>query len=353
MPLLALAGAALLAGMWAGLLRLGWRWPALQPLLPLGHGPLMVSGFFGTLILLERAVAIGQRWAYLGCFFSGIGGLLVVLGIGGPAGALLIVLGAAWMNLIFIYILRRHAALHTWIMAAGALCWLVGALFWLGGAAVFQVVFWWVGFLVFTIAGERLELSRVLRPTPRTQALFVLAVVVLAAGLLLFSVAPDAGVRLSGAGLLAIAAWLLVFDIARRTVRRQGLTRYIAVCLLAGYAWLAGAGVAALVFGSQLAGPRYDLMLHAVFLGFVMSMVFGHAPIIFPAILGRQLSFQPHFYAPLGLLHASLMLRLLGDLAGLSWARLAGGLFNALAILMFAALVLRASWLSRPDRTTA
>ena len=42
------------------------------------------------------------------------------------------------------------------------------------------------------------------------------------------------GDRLFAAGLLAIAGWLLKQDIARRTVRGKGLTRYIAVCLLAG-----------------------------------------------------------------------------------------------------------------------
>lgn len=47
--LLASAGFTLLTAMWAGLLRLGWNWPPLQPTLPMLHGPLMVSGFLGTL----------------------------------------------------------------------------------------------------------------------------------------------------------------------------------------------------------------------------------------------------------------------------------------------------------------
>lgn len=40
-----------------GLIRLGWQLPALTPSLALAHGPLMISGFLGTLITLERAVA--------------------------------------------------------------------------------------------------------------------------------------------------------------------------------------------------------------------------------------------------------------------------------------------------------
>ena len=40
----------------------------------------------------------------------------------------------------------------------------------------------------------------------------------------------------------ALAAWLLRYDIARRNARQSGLTRYIALCLLSGYLWLALAG---------------------------------------------------------------------------------------------------------------
>ena len=50
----------------AGLLRLGWAVPRPATELAAFHGPLMVSGFFGTVISLERAVALARRWAYLG-----------------------------------------------------------------------------------------------------------------------------------------------------------------------------------------------------------------------------------------------------------------------------------------------
>ena len=53
-----LAALALLAGLWAGLLRLGWQLPPLSLRLPAQHGPLMVTGFPGTLISPERAVAL-------------------------------------------------------------------------------------------------------------------------------------------------------------------------------------------------------------------------------------------------------------------------------------------------------
>lgn len=77
LPLLALAIVALLAALWAGLLRLGWAWPVLRPALPAAHGPLMVSGFLGTLISLERAIALHRPGAFLAPLFTGIGGLLL------------------------------------------------------------------------------------------------------------------------------------------------------------------------------------------------------------------------------------------------------------------------------------
>ena len=63
-PLLVLGFVALLLGVAGGLVRLGLALPATTAGIA-WHGALMASAFFGTLIALERAVAIGRRWAYL------------------------------------------------------------------------------------------------------------------------------------------------------------------------------------------------------------------------------------------------------------------------------------------------
>jgi hypothetical protein len=76
-------------------------------------------------------------------------------------------------------------------------------------------------------------------------------------------------------------------------------------------------------------------VLHAWFVGFVFSMIFGHALVIVPAVLGVRVDFRPRFYVHLVLLHASLVLRLAGDLGGFARLRQAGGWVNALAILLF------------------
>jgi len=57
LPFLALGIVCLLTGLAGGLGRLGIALPSLRPGLVAFHGPLMVAGFLGTLVSLERAVA--------------------------------------------------------------------------------------------------------------------------------------------------------------------------------------------------------------------------------------------------------------------------------------------------------
>jgi len=330
---MALGLLALLTALWGGLVRLGWDWPLPWPTLFIAHGPLMVCGFLGTLIGVERAVALGGFWPYAAPLLTAVGTLALLTGLPAP---LLMTLGSLGLVAIFVVIMRRQCALATGTMALGALLWLVGNAGWLVGWPVPQVVPWWSGFLVLTIAGERLELSCLLRLSVLPHGLFLLAVSILLAGLLLLAAGVAYGGRVSGLGMLALAWWLLQYDIARRTVWQRGLTRFIAVCLLSGYAWLGVGGVLTWRFAGILAGPYYDAMLHTVFVGFVFAMIFGHAPIILPAILGRTTSpYQPALYVPLLLLHASLLLRVVGDLMGWWPGRQWGGLLNALAVLLF------------------
>ena len=307
-PLLLTALLALLVAAWAGLLRIGWLLPTTGGLAA-AHGPLMVSGFLGTLIGLERAVALaalGRRWVYIAPILSALGVVTSLLGL--PVGPWLLTAGSIALIAVFGEIIRRQPASFTYTMGFGTVLWAAGNVLWLAGWPIFQVVWWWGGYLVLTIAGERLELARLTRfPRWAMRAFFAL-IGVYVVGLLVLTFSPrgDLGTRIVGLALLLIALWLLRFDIARKTVRRTGLTRFIALNLLIGYVWLVVSGLLVLIFGQQAAGPIYDAQLHTLFLGFVFGMIFGHAPVIFPAVLGRDVSYGPHFYGHVGLLHASL-----------------------------------------------
>jgi hypothetical protein len=335
LPMLVLGFASLLLGLLAGEARVGWAVPLPRPELILLHGPLMVSGFLGTLIGLERAVAVGLRLAYLGPAASAAGAVLLIAGAPVTWGAALFTLGALGLMGATFLAYKRQPAFHTLTLLLGAGAWLVGNLLWLGGAGIHQLVPWWAGFLILTIAGERLELSRLLRLTPAAHRLFAWLVALLLAALAAISLdLPFAreGLALT---LLGLTAWLLRNDIARRTIRSQGLTRFMAVCLLSGYAWLAIGALIGLFAGGMFAGTSYDTTLHAVFLGFVFSMIFGHAPVILPSVTRLAVPFHPLFYVHWGLLQVSLILRVTALPAGQPGAYRLAAALNGIAIVVF------------------
>ena len=86
--------------------------------------------------------------------------------------------------------------------------------------------------------------------------------------------------------------------------------------MLTGYVWLGSAGVVLIAFPPGATAFGYDVALHAVLIGFVVSMVFGHALVILPAVARIRLRYAPILYLPLALLHASVALRVGGGLAG-------------------------------------
>ncbi len=342
LPFLLLGALSLLTGLSGGLARLGWT-PPLPAVSGSFHGPLMVTGFLGTLIGLERAVALKRQWAYGAPLFAGLGGLALLVGLPIKVGHGLTAAGGVFLIAIFVVLYRQQPTAYLATMGLGAVNWLIGTLLWRAGEPFYRVVPWWVGFLVLTVAGERLELSRLLRLSAWSQVGFLTATGAFLLGLVAGLATPASGVRLSGLGLVALALWLLRHDIAWRTLERPGRPRFMAICLLSGHLWLGVGGGLWLFFpGALAAGPYYDAMLHSIFLGFVFSMIFGHAPIILPSVLGVGLPFHPAFYVHWALLHLSLLLRVGADLAGWTPGQHWGGLGNALAILLFLANTVRA-----------
>jgi hypothetical protein len=335
--LLGLGGIGLLAGLTGALVLLGVPMPRMDATLPGSYGVLMTLGFLGTLIALERAVALGRAWGYLAPLAPGLGGIGLVAGLGWAANVLLVI-GAAVFVAMYVAFDRIERSLHGRIQALGAVAWLGAALLLLAGWPPREAYPWLTAFLVLTIVGERLELSRLVVRSPRVRGAFVACALLFATGVAVTVVDLDAGIRVGGLGLVALAVWLGRYDLARRTVRLTGVTRFVAVSLLAGYAWMAVAGIAWTGFGASPPTAAYDAMLHALFLGFVVSMVFGHAPIILPAVLRMPLPYHPRFYAHLVLLHLGLLLRVGGgDLLGSRALWVAGGVIGVVSLLVFVA----------------
>lgn len=335
--LFAAALSALASGLLAGLARLGFDLPAAT--LVGQHGPLMICGLFGTLISLERAVAMGQSWPYGAPVLSAVGVIALLAGLPTDIAALSFIAAACVLSLASLALCQRQPVLHLATLALAALMWLLGNLFWWHQGTP-AAVLPWLAFLVLTIAGERLELSRFL-PTPAAaHRVFAVLGVLLTIGALI-------SMMVFALALIALVAWLMRHDIVRRTLRQEGLPRYIAICLASGYAWLLISALLMLCGAFRPELPLRDASLHALLLGFVFSMVFGHAPIVLPAVARLRLPYHPVLYLPLVLLQLSLAVRLLAGMLGDFALRQQAALANAGALILFAltvaSLLLRAS----------
>lgn len=341
-----LAALNLLAGLAGGLARLGWRLPAGALA---DHGAVMVCGVFGTLIALERAVALQRAAGLVAPLAAGLGGVLA-WAAGRPELAAPC-WGAAALALFGLYLwagTTRAWSLHLGVEAAAALAWGLGTLAWARSDAP-AATLGWMAFLVGTIAGERRELMQFVRLSAAARHAF-LGLVAAGAAAVLAALARSAGLpgvptwlpaALWWSACTGLAVWLLRHDLAPRLRRREGWVGHTGTCLTIGYGWLlAGAALGGL--GLLRPGGAATMAHHAVLLGFVFAMVFGHAPIMLPALARLRPAYTRWARAPLWLLSASLVLRLGAVEAGHAGALAAAGAAQALAILWFAAVMGRA-----------
>ncbi len=330
------AAACLATAVLAGLALAGWRIP-----LPVDagrvHAVLVIGGFFGTVISLERAVGLGDRRAYAAPVLTAAGALLFLSGSG--AGLTLMLVG----SLVFVVATARvfrlaRGAPFAAVMLAGACALPAGHLVVLAGRPPADAAPFWMAFLVLTIAGERLELSRVLAPPAAVTRVLAAAAALLWAGAFTGLRASQSGQAVAGAGLVALAAVLARADVARLNRGRPGLPGFSAAAILGGYGWLALGGVCGVLDALLFRALMRDAFLHAVFLGFVFSMVVGHAPVILPAVLRRPVTFHPAAWGPLVLLHASVATRVVTDALEHGRGRMAAAALNAAALAAFAAV---------------
>ena len=325
---LALGAACILMGLDAALLRLSLPGPVNGAELAALHGPLMLVGFLGAVIALERAVAARTPWAFLPP-------------LGSAAGCLALLAGAAGvLCAIYLRVHRRAPSAAVDVEAMGGAALLLGDVLWLGGRGMEDVVPLWLLFPTLTIIGERLELARIafLDEMVETVVEALSGAAVLGACLLL--IAPGSHLVV-GPALLGLAVVMAYYDVARRTVRLRGGVRFMAASMLAGYVWLALAGAVWSLWGLQgLNGAAYEIVIHCITVGFAFSMILAHAPVIIPAIVHRALPYHRLMWLPYVLLHAGLVVRVVGLLAEASAVWKVGGAVGVAAILVFMVLTL-------------
>lgn len=326
------AGLSLLAGLDAGLLLLELAAPVRAVHLPDVHGPLMVLGFLGTLIALERAVALRAAAGYAAPALLGLGGLALAAGLSRTIGQVLLLDGAVALVAVLAALWRRRRDDPVVVEALGAGLAALAALLWVrvDAAAVVPML---AGFVVLTIAAERVELARIHLPASAERTLVAIAALIATAATAAV-VLPDPGSRAFGLSLLVLVGWLAPRDVARHTIHSGGQARFSAAAMLGGYAWLAVAGLAWTLAGITTTPATHDVVVHTIFLGFVMSMVLAHAPVILPAVLRRPVPYRPLLWVPLVVLQAALLTRVVGDLSGRLLLTAVGGYGTAAALLL-------------------
>lgn len=325
---------ALVTGMFGGWVRLGWSFNV--PAMSAYHGLLMVGGFMGGLITLERTITMKSNWWLIFPLSCGLAVVLLLLGYQ-TAGTVSLLTGSAGLVAFYFYQMTRHREKYWYILTAGAVFWVIGNLKFLMTGFMPGAVNWWVGFILLTILGERLELTRFLPVSSRMKQVLWVALVVTSLGLAL----PFHGI---GRGLYVVAAmlstvWFLRNDMARISARQSGYQQYIGVGVLTGYFWLLLHLLVLVFFFENPAG--YDLYIHTFFLGFGFSMIWAHAPIILPVVLQLKVRpFHPVIWLFWSVFQLSLLGRILVSMTDYVYLRKVLGMINGLTILaMFAAWV--------------
>ena len=320
---------SLVTGILAGLFRMGW-------MLPVGevageHGALMVGSFLGSVITLERIIVLKKKWLYAIPALSGMS-LIPFLLHNQQVALILLSIGSLGLIYIYLILISKYKEYYYYVMIVGAVGWAVGNAIVLLGGGYPQAVPWWIAFILLTVFGERLELSKFLPTSKKKRTTMVISIAIYMVGIVL--PAGWGSQIISGAGLFLMAVWLLHYDIARKSVKSHGIHRYMGALLLLGYFWMAVCALLLIVEPSGI--YHYDAMLHTFFLGFTFSMIFAHAPIIFPGVAGLSIRpYHPSLFFWGIVLQIVLVVRIAGDLMEMTLWRKAGGMASAVVIILF------------------
>ena len=329
LPFFAIAVMGLLSGIWAGWIRVGFDLPG--PGLATLHGPLMVGGFVGTLIGIERSFLSGNGKWWIIPALSGAAVAAWLLGFTREAPFLLTAASGLLAIMQAIHLWRSTDRLAGIVQLLGALCFLAGTLRLLLDPFMPAIVPFWMGFVLCFILATRLSVVTLKNTLTR------LAV---RGGLLMYLASLAIpfhfqGNTFSGAGLMLIAFGMMITEIEHEPASRTAFDTYCLSGILTAWFWLLFAGIGLIFWKEHLYG--YDATVHAFFAGFLFSMVFVHALGKAAVLAGlAQPPFHPFLFTWMLLLSLSLLLRIFcGDLLAMDLIKKWSGLLNGLAILGF------------------
>ena len=327
LPMIISAMVCLSGGLWTGLGRIGWNLPA--SLLVAHHGAIMVGGFLGTLISLEKTIPLKRKSLLLIPVFNGLSIIPFFAGMPTVAFYILIASSAALTG-VFLFYLKKQRSIIYILMTAGSACWLVGNIL-LVTERFYPIAFpWWMAFVLLIIAAERLELMNFLPVSKFSKNILVTLLILFLSGVLLSF--HGIGNLVCASALIGISVWLMRNDVVGINLKKSGVQKFVAISLLAGYTSLLLTGIFMITLPDQWL--TYDALLHTFFIGFVFSMIFAHGPMILPGVIGISFStYHKVFYGWLALLHVSLFIRIFADVTVATELRKISGMMTAIGII--------------------
>jgi hypothetical protein len=327
LPIVSFAMFCLLCGLWSGLNRIGWS-IAISPITA-HHGAIMVGGFLGTLIALEKIIPLKKKALYLIPILNALS--VAFFFTNHPRISIyILIISSIALALVFLYYFRKQHKVIYILMLTGALCWLIGNVLLLTKFFYPLAFPWWTAFALFIIAAERLELTIFLPVSKSSKTIFITILFSFIVGVC-FSF-HGIGNLIGGLALSGIAIWLLRNDMISINLKKRNMPKFVASALLCGYTALLLTGIFYLTLSDQWL--NYDAIVHSFFLGFVFSMIFAHGPMILPGIMGISATpFNRILYIWLALLQASWLIRIFSDVTMELDVRKFSGLLSAIAII--------------------
>lgn len=320
---------ALLSGLLSGWARLGWEFSLAftTPTSVAQHGIIMVSGFLGSLILLEKIVFLHNRWFLLLPLINVLSIPLFLFDFQ-PIAMIFLLIGSTAMVCTAVYFVLQYKESYHYLLLGGTV------LLWIGNFKLLINGFYpatlpyWIGFFLLVIVGERLEMSRFL-PISRFKINILWTLLLTWIIGILFIPFHSKTFALNSILLSGIAFWLLQNDMPKHSIKKVGLHRFVGINLIIAYLWLFLFGIWQFLPFQTTFG--YDAYIHLYFIGFVLSMVLAHAPIILPSVLRLGIKpFHTMMYVWIGIIQISLMIRLISDVTEDTTWRKIGGLMNGI-----------------------
>jgi hypothetical protein len=334
---------AISIGIWRIAVTRGFNLPPIPESWP-AHGEIMLGGFLASLIIFERMIALPiNSLIWVPYVFASSA---LMLHSGNPS-VRFIHLAALAGWLLHRWIAFRN--FHRWekpLAESVAFITLTSALMYPGGlTARPEVALQGLAFPITVIAIERLEMSFLLKRIGSRLVLFGLIVWCLLWNLATWRGIPNLTVM--GVITLLLVGSIAYYDAALRITQKhsKGLHKFLRTALTFSYLWLF-LGAVAMAASSKISAAIFkDVLFHLIGLGFIFTMILGHAPLILSSALGKL----PPKKAPLIpflLFQAATLLRIQGDFALLKsvpfwqWSGWISGLIHMISLFLYVATLI-------------